>query len=199
MRTFKMIAINPIKINTYQNRNKQISYKGFFAKPTSEEITQKLLKIAPNDESRDLLISLSATNDNPVCYWQSTQLVQKKLSRQIKYQYSNDRELSKILEDVMLTRKMEVIPERGIPALREYANKSPKNKETAINLLLDLINCDEVRDDIGHYNSFFGIDTLTQTYVENAKHKYEYTGITEEKCKNPGYLLLYKELTSGNY
>ncbi len=195
-----MITIAPVNFNRYKTNPKArnsaaVSSKGLFG-PKSDYTesfsinaipARDVLNTKPFDyENAEImavfnslkptLIATTVTRENPLCYWNSDEPVKKKTIRKIKS------EVPKNMKDVVdsLTRYSyeEMIIKCGIKDLRRFVNKGTVSKEQAINLLLDVMNCDEIRQAPGHKAIFYGFENMMREF--------------------PGYIGLYKELIENN-
>lgn len=192
-----MITISPVNFNRYKINPKTrnataVSCKGLFGpKPDYTEPfsihavpARDVLLTKPFDyENSEImavfnslkptLLATTVTKENPVCYWNSNEPVKKKNIGKIKS------EAPKNMKDVVdsLTRYSyeEMIIKCGIKDLRKFVQKGTTTKENAINLLLDVMNCDEIRQAPGHKAIFYGFENMMREF--------------------PGYIGLYKELT----
>lgn len=167
-----MITITPVNFNSYRRSN-NVSSKGLNRRP--EENIQRLLEIATNDELRETLIKTTQTPQDSLLYYTSQEPVKIKSIKKIKEDYSTNAEIKIIVKLLMDYPRPETVMEYGIPDLRRYARKGKSEKTQALNLLLDLINCEELRDTPTRYNLFYGSNLRPE--------------------ERPGYVGLYQELT----
>lgn len=191
-----MIRISPVNFNSYRTNNApKVASKGFFSK-SAEEITKGLLDDAYDDEIKQVLIDTTITPTHPVYYWNSDKLVEQKTPKQIMAE-TQDKQLKHMLIGLTDLVSADLMIYYDIPDLQKYAQKGEPEKTTAINLLLDLINSQKIREGLDAKYAFYGMNETKDAYKEILPGKYKNTR-TETKHGAPGYLGLYKELTKNS-
>ncbi len=195
-----MITISPVNFNRYKINPKTlnaaaVSSKGLFgtkpnytepfsinAIPARDVLLTKPFDYA-NSEIMDIfnslkptLIATTVTKEHPVYYWNSDEPVKKKTIKKIKFETPQD--LKNTVGCLTECDHEEIIIDLGIKKLRKYAKQGWLQKKQSIDILLDLINCDEIRQVPGRNACFYGYENMMRKF--------------------PGYIGLYKELTEDN-
>ncbi len=153
---------------------KSIPEKDVFNVQNSDADDSKITKIY--NEDKKILKKTTVTIEHPVFYFNSNQHVKKKSIKKIRSEAP-----TKYLKDVyyLLTNTgSSTGAVEGIRFLQESVDKREITKKQAVDLLLDLINCDELRCSLTRYSDFYG-----------------YAHMLGE---SPGYLGAYKKLTQND-